>query len=413
MEEINALFLSILKSALCGRQEQPRLTPQQWQQLFDMAGIHKVLPLFFETVCGCPSLRELDASYLQNIKRQVMQQVTMQNLRTEEFLALNRSFRAAGITPLVFKGILCRALYPLPDHRLSADEDLLIPPEQFAAAQQVLLDFGMHVAAETEPSADAYEVPYRMAGSPLYIELHKQLFSPDSQAYGDLGRFFADVFARAETVSVAGQPVLAMEPTDHLFYMICHAFKHFLHSGFGIRQICDIILYANLYGSRIRWDAVLESCRSIRAEKFAAAMLRIGSNYLVFDPEQACCPAAWQQIPVDELPMLEDLLSGGVYGSASLSRLHSSSITLDAVAAERRGKKRRSGFLVSAFPPASQLKERYPYLQKTALLLPVAWTQRLWQYLRETRRTKDNSAADALKLGQQRISLLKEYGIID
>ena len=413
MEEINALFLSILKSALCGRQEQPRLTPRQWQQLFDMAGIHKVLPLFFETVCGCPSLRELDASYLQDVKRQVMQQVTMQNLRTEEFLALNRSLRAAGITPLVFKGILCRQLYPLPDHRLSADEDLLVPPEQFAAAQQVLLDFGMHVAAETAPSPDAYEVPYRMAGSPLYIELHKRLFSPDSQAYGDLDRFFTDVFTRAETVSVSGQPVLAMDPTDHLFYMICHAFKHFLHSGFGIRQICDIILYANLYGSRIRWDAVWENCRAIHAEKFAAALLRIGSNYLVFDPEQACCPALWQQIPVDELPMLEDLLSGGVYGSASLSRLHSSSITLDAVAAERQGKKRRSGFLVSAFPPASQLKERYPYLQKTSLLLPVAWTQRLWQYLQETRRTKDNRAADALKLGRQRIALLKEYGIID
>ena len=413
MDAINEVFLSIIKSALSGGQEQPQLSPEHWKQLFDIAGKHKLLPLLFEAVCACPSLQALDAAYLQAVKRQVMQQVTMQDLRTAEFLALNRSLLAAGVTPLVFKGIHCRQLYPLQDHRISADEDILIPPEQFETAHRVLTDFGMHVAGGSDTSMDAYEIPYRMAESPLYIELHKQLFSPESEAYGDLNRFFAHAFDRASTVRIQDQPVLTMDHTDHLFYMICHAFKHFLHSGFGIRQICDIVLYANRYGCHIRWEEVLEHCRAIRAEKFAAAILRIGSKYLVFDPEEACCPPVWQQICVNEIPMLEDLLSGGVYGSASLSRRHSSSITLDAVASERRGTKRRSGALVSLFPPADKLRDRYPYLRKTTLLLPAAWTQRLWQYWKETRQIQDNSAADALKIGQQRIGLLKEYGIID
>lgn len=35
-----------------------------------------------------------------------------------------------------------------------------------------------------------------------------------------------------------------MNASDHLFYLICHALKHFYHSGFGIRQVCDILLFA-------------------------------------------------------------------------------------------------------------------------------------------------------------------------
>ena len=84
---------------------------------------------------------------------------------------------------------------------------------------------------------------------------------------------------------------------------------------------------------------VLDRCRELNADKFAAALFRIGSNYLVFDMEKAGYPDAWRQLQVDEIPMLEDLLSAGVYGGADMSRRHSSSITLDAVAAQKQGSK--------------------------------------------------------------------------
>lgn len=119
------------------------------------------------------------------------------------------------------KGIVCRTLYPKPDNRPSGDEDLLIPAEEFPKCHQALLDYDMEVA---DPKADldtAYEVPYRKPGSPLYIELHKRLFPPDSEAYGDLNRFFAD--ARPETLTVEGQEIATLAPTMHLLYLICHA----------------------------------------------------------------------------------------------------------------------------------------------------------------------------------------------
>ncbi|MGX8715932.1 MAG: hypothetical protein ACSW8A_09305 [Lachnospiraceae bacterium] len=40
---------------------------------------------------------------------------------------------------------------------------------------------------------------------------------------------------------------------------------------------------------------------------------------------------------VDEMPFLEDVLKGGIYGSSSEDRLHSANITLGTVEAERTG----------------------------------------------------------------------------
>ena len=298
MEVTAKTFLEILKAALLGKPAAPEreIPPEEWQQLFRMAQIHQILPLFYEAVHALPGLPQ---EMLITMKQQVRHQVIRQTMQTQEFLQLNHQLRGAGVRSLVVKGIICRNLYPKPDHRPSGDEDILIPEEQFDSCHSILTAQGLSAG---ENMAEAYEIPYRKAGSPLYIELHKHLFPPESEAYGDLNRFFEGAFARSITEQIQGAQVDTLCPTDHLFYLICHAFKHFLHSGFGIRQVCDIMLFANRYGNQTNWSEILENCRAIRAEKFAAALFRIGRNHLCFDPEMACYPDCWQNIPVDEIP---------------------------------------------------------------------------------------------------------------
>lgn len=406
-------FLDILKAALAG--EKPvldrQIPPEEWDRLFQMARIHNVLPLIFEAVYAAPCAQTAQP-LLVSVKRPVMRQVVMQTMQTKEFLELNRRLQATGIRPLVVKGMICRNLYPEPDHRPSGDEDVLIPPEQFDECHRILTDFGMQTTMLPEEMYDAYEVPYTKPGSPLYIELHKHLFPPQSDAYGDMNRFFEGVRHRAVAEEIQGHTVYTLAHTDHLFYLICHAFKHFLHSGFGIRQVCDIVLYANEYGAQINWIQVLENCEAIHAEKFAAALFQIGRHHLVFDPEKAMYPEVWRKIQVDEMPMLEDLLSAGLYGDASMSRKHSSNITLDAVVAQKQGKKAKNSIVTSVFPSAASLESRYPYLKKHPYLLPAAWCSRLLRYARESGQSSDNSAAEALKIGSERVELMKTYGIL-
>jgi hypothetical protein len=293
-------------------------------------------------------------------------------------------------------------LYPQPDHRASSDEDVLIPPSQWELCHQTLTRFGMMTTA----GAQAYELPYRKENSPLYIELHQYLFPPEQAAYGDLNRFFTDAHSRAITVTIQGHNIRTLDHTDHLFYLICHAFKHFLHSGFGIRQVCDIILYAGAYGAGLDWQQILENCRAIRAEGFAAAIFAIGRDHLGFDTQKAAYPENWQQIEVDEIPMLLDLLSAGLYGDATIDRKRSSNLTLDAASGKKPSLSR------TLFPSRSRLLAQYPYLQRQPYLLPVAWAQRLWRYAQSL---KDNRAnpAESTRIGKERIALLRRYGLIE
>lgn len=408
--EAKALFLNILKAALSGETlAEADASVEVWTEVLRLARQHSVLPMVHETVYRIPALRDGTVPAFTEAKRFVYQQILLQTVKTEEYLRLDAKLRDAGVRHLVVKGLVCRQLYPKPDQRFSSDEDVLIDPARFDACHAVLGEFGLQTEIPESERGDAYEIPYRKPGSPLYIELHKQLFPPESDAYGDWNRFFDGVFDRA----VTDGEVPTMGHTDHLFYLICHAFKHFLHSGFGIRQVCDIVMYANAYGSSVDWRQIFDHCGAIHARLFTAALLQIGRKYLTFDPQKAGFPDYWQALAVDEGPMLEDLLSGGIYGGATMSRRHSSNMTLDAVAADKQGKKQGAAVLGSLFPPARKLEGRYPYLKRHPWLLPAAWVSRIVKYGAQSRGPDSSGALEAVKIGSQRIELLRRYGVIE
>ena len=143
------------------------------------------------------------------------------------------------------------------------------------------------------------------------------------------------------------------------------------------------------------------------AATFAAAAFRIARDYLGIEFD---LPAPWSDA-VDAEPLLHDSLCGGVYGSNDLTRLHSSTVTLNAVKASRTGAK--SSVLRTVFPKREYLERRYPYLKKRPYLLPVAWVQRIAHYASEKQSGTDNSASGSIKLGKERIELMKRYGIMD
>ena len=238
------LFLEILRAALAGKTFEPaeEISPNQWERIFRIAQQHQLLPVIVDTCYQLPGLAGTEL--LTVVRSNVRKQVFLQAQKTAEFLSLYAHLRQAGVQPLVVKGIICRNLYPQPDHRTSSDEDVLIRPDQFDLCHEAMVAFGLGTGEDPGRFEQQYEIPYRKKGSPLYIELHKSLFSQDSDAYSELNGYFVDVHDRAAEEKIEGAGILTMNPTDHLFYLICHAFKHFLHGGFGIRQVCDIALFA-------------------------------------------------------------------------------------------------------------------------------------------------------------------------
>lgn len=413
MKQEKQLFLEAIKASLTNTTVTwtTPLSAEEWQSIFELAESHKVLPLIFHTVYSCPAAASLDAGMLLFLKRRTLTLTLNQVQRTAEFLKLYEKLAEEGITPLIMKGLICRELYPKPDLRISSDEDILVQGDDFEKAIKILESCGMKLREPLiEGNGEAALISEKGSS---YIELHRQLFAKDSKAYGELNAYFADCFDSKVSLEVQGTTIYTMEPGLHLFYLFCHAFKHFLHGGFGIRQVCDIIMFAGTYGKEIDWQKLLQPCKELRMEKFAAALFKIGKNYLGFDEEKADFPLEWQSIEIDETDLLEDLLESGIYGSSTLSRKHSSHMTLDAVSESKLGKKSGNAVLKAVFLSAKDLEGRYPYLKERPYLLPIAWTSRMIIYGKQTKSIKDNSAIEALKLGKDRIELLKKYGMIE
>lgn len=414
MNRCDELLLEALKASLQNKKVDwnIEISLDDWNMLFKKAEIHQILPMIYDAVYTCPAAQALGEAYFMPMKRAIMQKVMFQIMKTDEFLKLYKHLNERGIYPAVVKGIVCRQLYPNPDYRSSGDEDMLIDPSWFPKCHESMLEYGMETLLEEERLMTEYEVPYGKKGSPISIELHKSLFPHDSDAYGELNRFFENVHETAVTIEVQGTGIKTLNYTDHLFYLVCHAFKHFLHSGFGIRQVCDMVMFANAYGEKIDWSDVLRKCQAINADKFAAALFMIGEKYLVFDAEKSCYSDDWKRISVDENALLEDLLMSGIFGDSDMSRKHSSMITLNAITAQKEGKKAKANVLRTIFPDLKSMKGKYRYLEKYPFLLPAAWVQRILKYRKESQNSQGNKASESIKIGNQRVELLKEYGII-
>jgi hypothetical protein len=332
-----------------------------------------------------------------------------QAVKTDRFLFLYASLAERDLVPLVVKGVACRNLYPEPDFRLSADEDLLVEPEKAGTLHKAMLDLGMRLQNPSSNPINDPEVGYLSQDGVLYIEVHRYLFPPDSKAYGDYNRLFTDIFASSEDFEVTGVAVRVPNPTDHLLYLVAHALKHFLHGGFGIRQICDIGLFSRAFAQKIDWNLFLPQCETIHAVPFAAAVFGVAEQYLGI----RCMPESLAPKQEDIDALLQDVLQSGVYGASTLSRKHSSSITLGAVENARRGEPLSKGALGrTIFPPVSSLSGRYPYLTKYPYLLPAAWAHRLVTYAIRQGTEKD-SAAEALRIGRERSELLRELELLD
>lgn len=372
-------LLRSVKLALRGERIDSGVLPESFPEL---AMHHKLLPLVCEGLDPVPAV----------LKKQAMIQVASQTRRSIGALTAYEHLRSLGAHPLIVKGALCRMLYPSPDHRISGDEDFYVREDEFDLCCRGLEQLGM------KPSDPKLESWYD-SGKTVHIELHRKLFGDFQLREYPLEELFGDGFERTQLYTLdQGTEIESLDPHMHFLYLILHAYKHFLFSGFGVRQLCDIGLWARAYERSIDWKLLYRQCEKVRAVYFTAAVFRIVRETLEIS---FGLPMMWKAVSVDPEPLLLDILDAGIYGSASSERLHS---------AVALGQGNRNP-LRTIFPERSYMLAKYPPQpgQKTPPL-PVLWGKRLGEYaINVLKKQEDPMGAAALV--KQRRKLLRYYKI--
>lgn len=149
-------------------------------------------------------------------------------------------FQEAGIRVAVMKGMAAAIYYPVPEYRVMGDVDLLVSPEDYERAANLLKNNGyMLEGGEDEP----YHTALSKYG--ILYELHK---SPAGTHISDKGKAVAEYILSGLDhieVNTLGQdqfPVLPWQQNG--MELIWHIRQH-LYNGLGLRQIVDWMMFVS------------------------------------------------------------------------------------------------------------------------------------------------------------------------
>jgi len=383
-------LLSLLKDARLNRKSEYRKL--NYEELYQLSYQHQVSALIYNQIYD---FSDFPLEIKDHWKKEAMKINAFQTMKTIKLLDIYKQFINHHIEVMIVKGMICRSLYPQPENRQSYDEDLYIQVKDLKTMTSLLIKDNFQILHESDDV-----ITFLDLSSGLTLEVHTSLFSEKSNAYGQFQELFKDAFWHTTKHHIENLEILSLDHNYHLLFLILHFVKHFLHSGVGIRQVLDMIMYIEKYNQYIEWNCIIKILVHYQIYDLMMNVFLLAHDYLDFD----CSHIPMQNIKQNDYQdLLIDIMSAGIFGQSSKERIHSSTITLNTIS---DGK---TNIFKSVFPSFIEMKGKYEYLHSYPFLLPIAYLSRIYHYLLKN---KSNQSQRTIKIGKQRIKLLKKYKVI-
>lgn len=383
--------------------------PVEWDKIMSHARKHNMQGIVFEMAVQYMDFKKLKKydSYFWETARIIAGQV----FRTREFLELYSKFAENNIFPIVLKGIVCRKLYgEFRDRRPSGDEDILICKEEFEKTKQIL-EANNYKMAECELTKEKIntiqEVSFYNKQTGSHIEVHLNVMGTNNLLNKKMSNCFRNVFDTYILMEEQGVEFRTLNHTDHVLYLIMHAFKHFIYTGFGIRQVIDILLYIEKYGDCCDWDYIKKTVTEIHAEYFVSDLIHIGNKYLGFSLKM------WKEEKCTEA-LFEDIISNGIFGEKSPAKSMSALVISSAVD-DFEKKKKSSTFkwiLRSIFPGKEWLAVNVPEARKKPWGILGAYFKRWKKAFTFFYGERVSLVGESMRISGKRVALIRKYEII-
>ena len=307
-----------------------------------------------ETQCKCKSesLKKLEEYYYANLRKHAL----FEQERNELFKYLNDN----KIDYLPLKGLIVKDSYLDPFTREFADNDIL-----FVGKDDLIKQFFINKDYEVES--------FRKGNHDVYLkkpffnfEMHRDLFM-EREDLNVFVKYFKDYMDKAPKKKEREH---YLKDEDFYIYFTAHSYKHFNNSGCGVRTLIDYYQYLRTH--KLDFKYINKELEKIGLLEFSNQIINLSNK--VFKEEE---------LSNDELEMLTFIASSGTYGTLE------NSVTKGV---KRKGK---FGYFMSrVLPPYSFYKYSFPWAYKVPILIPVAWTMRLFRVIFKN----PNKAKNELKM---------------
>ena len=358
-----------------------------WEMVCYIAERHGVLPLLYGGLALEKTVSEAVRSRVTVAARRAVQQ-SYRILFLSRFLI--SKLESAGIVVILLKGVGTAAFYPVPELRKTGDVDLLlIDPACMDKAEEILLQCGCRVSKR---QLALHHVVFETREG-IEVELHTMLAEPfDNQGINRyLQEKLSDCGRNIRRVNCMGVELPLLDVGYHAYELLLHMLQHFLRSGFGLRLLCDWVVFWNRETDHEERKKYMTLVQESGLKGFSDMVTQFCCTYLGLDPKKT----AWMEITAkyDVEEFLREILEAEEFGKSAPDRM----VTL---------RSNRLGAYVREFH--HQMRLNFPRVGKCFLLWPGLWLATLVRFLCNNRRVRGVSAVAVLKKARQRSRMMEQ-----
>ncbi len=388
-KEEEALFQLLRQSLLpeYKKCESLNLSETEWGTLVCMAEKHAVLSLLYEELCEKQKLPKQWRNKTETFATQiVMQQYRL--LFTSKYLA--NLLEKEEISIAILKGVTVGTWYPVPELRKSGDVDvLLMNPEDLEKATEVLEHNGFIVK---EKQLALHHVCFTTSKE-IELELHTMLAEPfDNKKTNVLMRdILRETAGKTEKKDVMGVKLPVLPGTYYAFELLLHMLQHFLRSGFGLKLLCDWVLYWQKEPSGQEKNRYLELVERTGLKGFSDMVTLVCVRFLGLEEKKIHwmnCPSDY---PYEEF--MREILDAEEFGKSNKDRM----VVL-----------RGNSVMDYIREFHHQMRLNFPRGGRFALFWPLLWMITLLRFLRNNRELRNISTGKVLREAARRSRLMKK-----
>lgn len=394
------IILKLLRVSL-NREEQADWTgipgkeeKEFWEEVIRLAGTHAVVSLMYDTLSSGGMLPDALMKSVEASSRITVRSNYRLLFLTKyitEFLWQN------NIRAITLKGAATSSLYPVPELRKSGDVDILIAEDEACARACRLLRQEGYLPAGEQLTLHHMELKSEEG---ISIEVHGLLAEPfDSQAVNQyLKRLLPEYEKHTVQNDYWGFPIYQPSDGYHAFYLILHMLQHFLRAGFGLKNLCDWVVFWNREIEEAEKDVFVKMIRESGTEGFVELLTAACVRYLGLGEERVRF-LIHRKISEEELEaFMKEILEAGEFGKAQSNRM---------VVMRGTG----IGAYIREFH--HQMRLNYPKAGRVFLLWPFLWLMTLQRFVRNNYTVRRISGREILKKAARRSRLVERMRLFE
>lgn len=365
MEKYQDQIIDLLNASIHDRKPELNYSKDvDWDKIIEESNAHSITGLLYPALKKYDNSK-LDVDVLNSLKKSTFISAVQQSKHIKNTAKILELFNKNNIPVIVLKGLVIRNYYPMPDLRTMCDSDVIIHKEDLEKVRTLLLNEGFR-----EEEDAGHHIAFLKPGFNLEVHwtLANETFRKGQECFQE------HIWNDARKIQVDGVDTLALSLEDQALHFCAHMASHMAISGFGVRQLADLVLLVEHEGKNINWNNFIEKAKKSGLHKFSIGMFKV-CNYL-FNME---IPKELKDNNNDEEVIklvINDIFTGGVYGQRDLSFTFRAQVGYDIEEDNTISMIKR--YIQIILPPPSKLSDRYGYAKKYKILLPIAWIHHIW-----------------------------------